>query len=358
MVDDKRITDLQDEIKLLKGELKNSLASVRDYLLNMELPSSEFSTILAALNAGSPMGKMAGGDGGGTAAAADTNLEEALPAEELGEEIEQPPEDEQLLDFEAPEDEKQSFGGYDNSSPMANETIDDLLPKESEGEEEITEEEVPPEDELMPEEEVVPEEEEIPEDELEDEEEGEEEEEGDEEAEEEEELLSEPELPVDEEETHTASEADRGIPKVNMLANLINWVARAKQEIGYDRIPSFLEVYGISGHLSPELKDVIMRLAELSKDLPDNVDDSAIWSQSMLSLHGILTGGESPQNPVIPAWVDTASEGHLSLEDEIIEIDKNKDKAARLKLVLPDGDGNSKEFCIDLTPESNGNGSQ
>jgi hypothetical protein len=78
----------------------------------------------------------------------------------------------------------------------------------------------------------------------------------------------------------------------------------------------------------------------------------------MLSLHGILTGGEAPQNPVIPAWVDATNEGQLSLEDEIIEIDKNKDKAAKLKLVLPDGDGNSKEFCIDLTPEGNGNGAK
>ena len=54
MVEEKRLDNLQDEIKLLKGELKNSLASVRDYLLNMELPSSEFSTILAALSGDNP----------------------------------------------------------------------------------------------------------------------------------------------------------------------------------------------------------------------------------------------------------------------------------------------------------------
>ena len=51
MAVDKKLETLQEEIKLLKGEVKSSLASVRDYLLNMELPSSEFSTILAALNA-------------------------------------------------------------------------------------------------------------------------------------------------------------------------------------------------------------------------------------------------------------------------------------------------------------------
>src|SRR3989304_3150481 len=48
---DNKLTALQDEIKLLKGEVKQSLASVRDYLLNMELPSAEISTILQALGA-------------------------------------------------------------------------------------------------------------------------------------------------------------------------------------------------------------------------------------------------------------------------------------------------------------------
>jgi len=41
MEDTKKIETLEEEAKLLKGELKQSIASVRDYLLNMELPSSE-----------------------------------------------------------------------------------------------------------------------------------------------------------------------------------------------------------------------------------------------------------------------------------------------------------------------------
>ena len=52
MESDKKLETLEEELKLMKGELKQSLASVRDYLLNMELPSSEFSTILAALGDG------------------------------------------------------------------------------------------------------------------------------------------------------------------------------------------------------------------------------------------------------------------------------------------------------------------
>ncbi|MHB8104928.1 MAG: hypothetical protein ACYDG5_05240, partial [Dehalococcoidales bacterium] len=168
------------------------------------------------------------------------------------------------------------------------------------------------------------------------------------------------ELPIDEEELgkygDSTSDVTKGIPKVNMIANLISWVARAKQDIGYEELPSFLEVYGISGHLSPELKDVILRLAEIAKDLPDNAADSGIWSQSILSLHGILTGGDAPLNPVIPSWVDVNNETDAQLEEEIIEINKAKEKSAKLKLVLPDENGKSKEFCINLTPDENGNG--
>ena len=60
MVAEKRLETLQEEIKLLKGELKHSLASVRDYLLNMELPSSEISNILATLSEGNQKMTMSG----------------------------------------------------------------------------------------------------------------------------------------------------------------------------------------------------------------------------------------------------------------------------------------------------------
>jgi hypothetical protein len=338
MEDEQRIDNLQDEIKLLKGELKNSLASVRDYLLNMELPSSEFSTILAALSGDTTGPKPL------SAAAADLtdkpedmpepNYDEENPDEaDMANELEEPAEDEKPLDV-----------------PQENEEVTDTLPDEDTLDDMVGEDELLPEDEEVTEE--LPEDLELPEDET---------------LEEDIPELDEEELPLEEPlamEYSRAPEANQGIPKVNMLANLINWVAKAKQDIGYEDLPSFLEVYGVSGHLSPELKDVIIRLAEMSKDLPDNVVDSAVWSQSMLSLHGILTGGDAPLNPVIPSWVD-ADSTTSSLEDEIIEIDKMKDKTAKLKLVFPTANGESKEFCINLTPEEtsdgdgngNGNGS-
>jgi hypothetical protein len=139
-----------------------------------------------------------------------------------------------------------------------------------------------------------------------------------------------------------------------MLANLINWVARVRQEIGYEELPALLEVYGTSGHLSPELKDIILHLAEIMKDHAEVTTEAEIWSDSMLSLHGILTGGEAPENTVAPSWVDASDEAESFSEDEIIEVDKSRDKSAKLKLVLPDEDGNDQEFCIKLTPEENG----
>ncbi|MCK4274641.1 MAG: hypothetical protein KAW90_07075, partial [Dehalococcoidales bacterium] len=72
--------------------------------------------------------------------------------------------------------------------------------------------------------------------------------------------------------------------------------------------------------------------------------------QSMLSLHGILTGGDAPLHPVIPFWSEASSEAE-STEEEIIEVDKPKEEPVKLKLVFPNGDGKSKEFCVDLNPE-------
>ena len=52
MENNKQLDTMEEELKLLKGEVKQSLTNVRDYLLNMELPASEFATVLAALGGG------------------------------------------------------------------------------------------------------------------------------------------------------------------------------------------------------------------------------------------------------------------------------------------------------------------
>jgi hypothetical protein len=357
MANEKRLDALQDEIKLLKGELKNSLASVREYLLNMELPSSEFSTILAALSGdGSGNGEQKitlNGNVGNKPEETDTSLESETESE-VANDLEAPPEDEDLIDVgapegELPEDLDTNSEELGEEEPMEDGNPEDVLtdteemnPEDMMTEE--TEEETPAEEMYEEEPEETIEEIEEPETEA-----------GEELAPEAEEL---PFGPIEEGQpmdyTRT-SEINSSVPKVNMLANLINWVARAKKEIGYEQLSTFLEVYGVSGHLAPELKEVILHLAEITQERPEGFSESDVWSQSMLSLHGILTGGDAPLNPVIPSWKETADDAENELaEEEIIEIDKNKDKPVKLKLVFPNGNGSSKEFCVNLTPDEDG----
>jgi len=338
MAVEKRLENLSEEIKLLKGEIKNSLTSVRDYLLNMELPSSEFSTILAALS-GENNGQKISLDGG---LSPEQRAEEAIP-DEAGEPTEglvQPPPEEDLIDLEQPED-----------LLVGEEELNDMLQPEEEAEE-------PLEEELV--EEEISDEEESPEEEEEEEEETEEavdENMENLEADNEDSGL-ESETPVEEEQPmeleRTTVDTSQGTPKVNMLANLINWVAKAKKEIGEELLPTFLDVYGVSGHLSLELKEVILHLAERTKEKTEPCTDADIWSQAMLSLHGILTGGDAPLNPPIPSW-ESALEDQET-EEEIIEVDKAQDKPVKLKLVFPSSNGKDKEYCLDLTPENDGKG--
>jgi hypothetical protein len=319
---DKKLETMSEEIKLLKGELKQSLASVRDYLLNMELPTSEFSNILEALDSGERQKVTMTGTLGVP--------QDSKPSKETREEVreaepEMPSEDDNLIDVE---------------EPPANESdtlAEDSLTGEDESlniEESLLGEDEPGED-SQPETPDEPEEAPAPESRL----------------------PLEENLPMDF--GNTATEASQTTPKVNMLANLINWVAKAKKEIGYDQIPTFLEVYGISGHLSAELKEVIIHLAEITAEKPEVANDPEVWSQAMLSLHGILTGGDAPLHPVL--LFPTDASGEVLIEEEITEEEKPKEAPFKLKLVFPNGDGKDKEFCINLTPEeddSNGSANQ
>lgn len=344
MPDEKRIETIQDEIKLLKGELKQSLTSVRDYLLNMELPSSEFSTILAALGSeGEQKVTMKGTfappqenmPAGGQDELAETASEDVGgDGETIEDESELPGEDEDLIDVENPLEDEESEtltegglpggggGGGGGGSTAPQEAL--LAPENAIADEEANEPGEQPDEEDEP-------------------------------------IMSEPEMPEEEEQpvsydktiaatTGDDEEIGSTVPKVNMLTNLMNWVSRAKKEIGCDQLPMFLEVYGISGHLSPELKEVILHFSEITAEHPEAITNAELWSQLMLSLHGILTGGDAPLHPVIPAWNEGDAE---PAEEEIIEVDKNKEKEepVKLKLVFPAGDGKSKEFCIDLNPE-------
>jgi hypothetical protein len=308
---EKKLEAMQEELKLLKGELKQSLASVRDYLLNMELPTSEFSNILDALDGGDAQKVTMSGTLG-------TPVEDK-PTVGIQEEFVEPEisaGDENLIDEEEP--------AVDESGEMTEDSL--AAPEERPRAEETVAPDEPVEEELP----------ELPD-------------------EAEETLDTESGLPLEGNQPadRLPEEVSLDTPKVNMLANLITWVSKAKKEIGYDQLPMFLEVYGISGHLSPELKEIILNLAEITDEKPEVAKDPQVWSQAMLSLHGILTGGDAPLHPVVPFLMETDEE---TPEEEEPEEETPQDHGIKLKLIFPHGEGKSKEYCINLTPEEDDSG--
>jgi hypothetical protein len=307
MAVDNRLESLQDEIKLLKGELKNSLVSVRDYLLNQELPSAELSNLPGYYGEGEQKISMKTSMDSADAAAAGEIGGEIMPdlPGAAADTEDTPPEDEDLISVEPPLEEEV----VSDESPVTQETAVDSI-----------------DDRLSPEEEDFPAD-------------------LDEEPDEPAAAPSEEEVPMD---YVTAADNSPATPRINMLANLITWVARAKHDIGLEQLATFLEVYGLSGHLSPELKEVILHFAEITSEHPDAPGSAEVWSQAMLSLHGILTGGDAPLHPAIPAWARPAAEEPAPEAEELIEVDR---PPVKLKLVFPDGDGKSKEYSLDLLPE-------
>ena len=318
MESEKQLQTIEEELKLLKGELKQTLSSVRDYLLNMELPTTEFSTILAAL-----------GDSGDQTVNMKGTFSlppEGMPQEEETRSVdkaEEEPESEPSESETEPKTEKDGSkavegGEAHTSADDELETVDEDLESVEEPEMEETYEEEEP-------------------------------------------FMSSPESPLGGEQQidyeKISGELNKSVPKVNLLANLISWISIAKKEIGDEQLPTFLEVYGISGHLSPELKDVILHLAELSEEKPGDNSMAEVWSNAMLSLHGILTGGDAPLNPVRPHWNEIDEELEPD-ENEVIEIQEEAEEPpVKLKLVFPNGDGKGKEYCIDLMPEVDSSGS-
>ncbi len=277
METDKRVETLESEFKLMKGELKQTLSSVRDYLLNLKLPASPEAALLAAA-----MGE------GGSGMVMDGRF--SIDKGGAGSELEP---------------------GRDESTPGRDELTDEEAAEENESEENESEE--------------------------------------DESQEPEAELSEEPEEPMEDEETgKTGVEMNQSTPPVNLLANLIRWISNARRAIGAEQLPIFLEMYGISGHLSPELKEVILHLADIAATEPADASAAEIWSQLILELHGILAGDNSPLYPLRPFWNDGGSDAQLSETDE----DEPQHKPLKLKLVLQGSDGKDKEFSLNLDPDA------
>ena len=359
MGNDKQLETLEGEFKLLKGELKQTLASVRDYLVTSEIPASEYATIMAAI-------------GGGTAQTMQMQGSIAMPKKPRPVEETEEEEEEELVEKLPPEEDMMSELAPSEEtvgeSAPGEETVSESAPgeetvSESAPDEEMVSELAPDEEmvsELAPDEELVsesaPDEEMVSElapgeemvDELLP---------GEEPVEPEELFMPESELSEPQEELEKSKAgASQSVPGVNLLANLIRWVANAKREIGSEQLPVFLEVYGISGHLSMELKEVLLRLADITSEQPVEASAADIWSRSILELHGVLAGSDAPIHPVKPFWKDDGDEMQLDETEAEAEAEPEtdgiKEKLVKLKLVFSNGDGPEKEFSIDLNPEN------
>jgi hypothetical protein len=205
--------------------------------------------------------------------------------------------------------------------------------------------------------------------------------------------------------------------QVNLLANLVRWVSTAVREIGKEQLTAFLDVYAVGGNMSEELKGVILHLAEvvadpvsethssektpiineqitlcmeinsLSGQLPDELKKSIrhlmeiliqqtvqtnkadIWSKLLLELNGILSGNTDSLQYLITRESREAEQ--LKKEQEALEKAENclenapqkkAVKPAKLRLVLPGSDGSEQEldlgnlFIASDQEDSEGNG--
>lgn len=327
-----RVEALEGELKLIKGEVKDSLTAVRDFLLGVDLPPPPDDDLFSSgKNGGANMPSL------------------QVPSLERGSAVK------------------------DRSTRSPEAAVSQI--SQEKGSLALSMAQEKPEE---------------PEDELDMEEPGEEEQEEVEEAQEPAKAQKpEEQKPVEQE------PIERSASPVNMLANLIRWVAGAKKQIGTEQLPTLLDVYGMTGYMSPDLKGVILHLAEViteptgGKDAttlwgqmmkeqmsrfldvygisgqlapelkasivhlvevmaqrPCETNTADVWSRLILELHGILSADGVSLNSLKPFWTVTEDEE----QDEEKEEEK-EDKSIKLRLALPLKDGEEREFSISLNPD-------
>jgi len=276
---DKRVDVLEGELKLMKGELKQTLTNVRDFLLELKLPPPLQENTYDE-----------GGSGGSTGSS---------PSIALAGDI---------LRLEAPDLPLPAVPqGAARLFPEAETLLSTLPPPRSE--EKAKNE--PPEGMKVEAPKVdVPKE------------------------------RSEREKPKEE------ASQPQPTAQVNLLSNLFRWVSVARREIGSEQLPVFLGIYSGCSPLSPEWKGFILQLSDVMAQQSANGNASDTWSQLLLELHGVLTGGGTPLPPPRTLWNHDGGEGEAESEG-----DKMEEKPIRLKLVLPIGGGVEREFSLALTPE-------
>lgn len=196
------------------------------------------------------------------------------------------------------------------------------------------------------------------------------------------------------------------VSQVNLLANLVRWAAVARQEIGMEQLPVFLDLYAVSGNLSAETRELILHLAQISADpgtegktidrnrllneqigifmeisgltgpvsaeLKENLkrltellikqsfatNKSSIWSQLLLELHGILVGQGTNMRPLMGTdvkeeeWAEANSSQEVPPPEPVEAAaeetapKKKTVKPAKLRLVFPVNDGSEQELDL------------
>ena len=119
---------------------------------------------------------------------------------------------------------------------------------------------------------------------------------------------------------------------MNLMANLMRWVGSVKSRLGVEGMRSLVELYGLSGHLTPALENAIVRIAGLSV-LPDESERHVFTVDDLidacLQLHGINYGsGRLPVGPEVEldtsewwAWASAQADSSSSEEPEDEPVD-------------------------------------
>jgi len=247
---EKRVEELEGEFKLIKGEVKQSLSDIRDYVLGGDFVPEVM-----------PLDDDARAD-------IPPAAEMASPPAELGEPLRQPEayeEIEEVLDeIVAPPPQEPAF-----EEPQLEEEPLFEAPQP----EEKAVPELPPVDEPDA---TAIEPESLSREEV-----------------EEEKPYEAPDNGLQEtgKEDNMIGDARGSLLQANQLPNLIRWVSAAKREIGSAQLPTFLEAYSVRGHLSPAMKEIILHLAAVVAEESTGPSSADVWSRLTLELHGILSDG-------------------------------------------------------------------
>lgn len=95
--------------------------------------------------------------------------------------------------------------------------------------------------------------------------------------------------------THPIEDSPDGPPlDINLLSNLVYWTARAKQRVGEAQLRDILQLYIQTGHSRPEFQDLMLQISAMvdaDSVYPSENPREREWVELMFHLHGILTGG-------------------------------------------------------------------